>query len=661
MKQFLLSLFLLFSIVQLQAQNTRYIIQFKNKADNSYSINNPSAYLSQKAIDRRVKYQISIDSTDLPITSRYIDSIRLSGNVIILNKSKWLNQITIKTTDINALNKINNFPFVENITDIAARQSSTKDSTLPLTDNNRIENIFTNSFTTFQRTEATQNFYNYGATLNEIELHNGQFLHNIGMRGQNMLVAVIDAGFLNYTTLRSFDSMNLNNRVKETWDFVDNEASVVEDHSHGMSCLSTIVGNIPNTFIGNAPETNVLLYRTEEGATEYPIEEFNWVCAAERADSAGADILTTSLGYTTFDNAAFNHTYSNMNGRTTVAAKGGVFAHRKGMLLFSAMGNDGNNSWKYLSTPADIDSTIAVGAVNASGTIGSFSSYGPSADGRIKPEASAVGVAAYVQTPSNAISAGNGTSYACPKMAGLGTCLWQAFPEFNNYTIRNAIIQSGSMYHSPDNRKGYGIPDMKTAFSLLLQQYATITNATNNNCIVSLQWKSKDAASMLYKVERKVTGDSTYVTIKTIAGSNNILSNKNYSLTDTVIMLVASGTATYRVKQIIDTASESYTTVLLDSVILSINNCDDKTEKITVLPNPTRGNSVLKIQTPYAIPNVWIRITDMRGSIVSQRKEYKPVGIATYTLPTEFLAKGIYIVSVYNDNKLIESKKIIKQ
>lgn len=659
--KYLISFILIFlSITFLKAQNTSYVIQFKNKATNPYSINNPSAYLSQKAIDRRIKYQIQIDNTDLPITPRYIDSVRLSGNVIILNKSKWLNQITIKTTDVNALNKINNFSFVQSVKDVAARQSSQNILPNKLEEIDNKSNLFS-SLTSFQKTEATQNFYDYGTTLNEVKLHNAQFLHNIGLRGQSMMVAVIDAGFYHYTSLSSFDSMLINNRVKDTWDFVDNHASVVEDNSHGMSCLSTIVGNIPGTFIGNAPETNVVLYRSEEAATEYPIEEFNWVCAAERADSIGADIITTSLGYTTFDAPSFNHTYSDMNGRTTIAAKGGVFAHRKGMLLFSAMGNDGANSWKYLSTPADIDSTIAVGAVSTSGNIGSFSSYGPSADGRIKPEASAVGVSAYVQNTANTISQGNGTSYACPKMAGLGTCLWQAFPEFNNYAVRDAIIKSGSQYNNPDDRKGYGIPDMKKAFTLLLQKYAKITNSNSSNCIATLQWKSKDVATMTYVIERKLSGENNYTTIKKFSGTGNILSNKNYTFQDTVNTTFVNEVAKYRVKQIIDTSLNSYTDVMIDSVTIHLTNCYIPIESITILPNPTQGNTTLKVETPYAVSNLWIRITDAYGNILSQRKESKQVGISTYQLPTYFLAKGIYLISIYNDSKLIENQKLIKQ
>lgn len=660
MKKIFLATVILLCIKNVQAQFTRYTIQLKNKLDNPYHISNPANFLSQKAIERRIKYNINIDSTDLPITPKYIDSIKLAGNVIILNKSKWLNQVTIKTSDINALNKISNFYFVNSVSSIAAKPFLNQETTIEK--ESELHPIFT-SVLQSSKNQSNQNYYNYGLTLNEIELHNGQFLHNIGMRGQGMLVGVLDAGFYKYTTLSAFDSMNFHNRVVDTWDFVNNETSVVEDNSHGMSCLSTIVGNIPNQFIGNAPDANVLLYRSEEGATEYPIEEFNWVCALERADSAGASIITTSLGYTTFDDAYFNHTYNDMNGKITTAAKGGVFAHRKGLLLFSAMGNDGTASWKYLGTPADLDSTIAVGAVNTLGNIGSFSSYGPASDGRIKPEASAVGWNAYVQNTNNTISQGNGTSYACPKMAGLGTILWQAFPELNNYAIRNAIIKSGSIYNNPDDRKGYGIPDMKKAFSILLQQVAKISTYSNNDCAIKINWQSKDVSSMKYIVERKLTNENTYTIIKNLVATvgNPILAIHNYEITDTVKSTSATTTAMYRIKQIIDTSATSYTSVTIDSVSFNLNQCIAATEIITLQPNPATNTCMLKIETPYTINNLTIQIIDIKGQIINSQKYHKPIGIGYYKLPISLLPKGMYLVSVYNDNELMENKKLVKQ
>ncbi|MBP9215174.1 MAG: hypothetical protein KBF36_11490, partial [Chitinophagaceae bacterium] len=303
MKKWSCLILILFVVNNAFAQLNRYVIQFKNKGTNTFSLNNPLAYLSQKAIDKRTSYNIQLDSLDLPITQRYIDSVRLSGSVTILNKSKWLNQISILTTDASAITKINALPFVVSVKTIAARLNN--NWRLPI-DKFKQENIL-EPIKQNLKTQSTQDVFNYGNTYNEIKLHNGQFLHNIGMRGEGMLLAIIDAGFYQYKTLSSFDSMNINNQVVQTWDFVARDTSVVEDDSHGMSCLSTITGNIPGTFVGMSPKTNVVLYRSEDAASEYPIEELNWVCALERADSIGAKTVSTSLGYTTFDDASFDY------------------------------------------------------------------------------------------------------------------------------------------------------------------------------------------------------------------------------------------------------------------------------------------------------------------------------------------------------------------
>jgi serine protease AprX len=665
MKKNLLILITLFSFLTTNAQFSRYIVKFKNKGTSPYSISTPSNYLSARALTRRTNYGIAIDSSDLPITPRYIDSVRLAGAVTILNPSKWLNQISIQTTDNAALAKINSFSFVQSVTGIAARTSNT-DIVISKKNKFSIEEIATT--TSASKTTNTQDFFSYGNTYNEIHLHNGEFLHNIGMRGQNMMVAVLDAGFFNYTTLKAFDSINANNQVLQTWDFVARNASVVEDDSHGMSCLSTIAGNIPGTFIGNAPKANFVLYRTEDAPTEYPIEEHNWACGVERADSIGADIISSSLGYTTFDNTSLDYTYSNMNGNTTISAKAAKFISRKGLLAFIAMGNDGANSWKYLSTAADADSVISVGAVNSSGTVGSFSSYGPSFDGRIKPEMSAVGVSAYVQNSNNTIGAGNGTSYATPKMAGLGTCLWQAFPESNNMAIRDALIKSSSIYSAPNNRIGYGIPNIKNAFIFLLNSYAKITAATISNCKTTLSFKSKDVSFMKYEIERLIPGQTAYTKIADVQGSGTILSNKTYTYVDTLNNVLV-GTIKYRIKQTIDTANPATSFTYFDSVSVNLTtaciatpvvNVNTAQDKITIIPNPAKDYCIVRVITNDAIKNLSIRVTDNKGSVIFTTIKSKPSGLSDFEIPIQKFAMGSYTVSVFDDKKMIDNKVLLK-
>ena len=468
---------LAFFTISSSAQFSKYIVRFKDKAGTPFTVDNPEAYLSAKAIERRTKQNIAIDETDLPITPRYIDSVRLAGAVTILNNSKWLNEVCIATTDSAALAKINNMPFV------ITSQPVMRPVSIQNTGNNKF-NEQINSITSSQGTNNIQDFYNYGNSYPQIHIHEGEYLHDKGFHGEGMSVAILDAGFYHYLSLPAFDSVRNNNQVKETYDYVANEVSVNEDHYHGMMCLSIMAGNIPGQLIGSSPKANYYLYKTEDVSSESPVEEQNWAAAAERADSIGVDVISTSLGYNQFDNPIFNHTYADMNGNTTIAARAADFAAKKGMIIVVAAGNEGNSTWHFITTPADADSVVAVGAVNTSGVIGSFSSYGPSSDGQVKPAVASVGVGTALSSTTGPIITGNGTSFATPNMAGLITCLWQAFPEFTNMEIIQAVEKSSSIYNSPDDRIGYGIPNFHIAYDDLNQQ----RSLRNINTILGSNW-----------------------------------------------------------------------------------------------------------------------------------------------------------------------------
>ncbi|HRI20293.1 MAG TPA: S8 family serine peptidase, partial [Panacibacter sp.] len=306
-------------------------------------------------------------------------------------------------------------------------------------------------------------------------IHKGEFLHQKGFTGTGMTIAIIDGGSYHYKTTAAFDSVRANNRFLGERDFVDFDGSVNEDADHGELCLSTIASNVPGVMVGTAPNASFWLLRGENVNSEYPIEEHNWVAAAEFADSAGADLISSSLGYFTFDDAQFNHTYADIYQKTTTVSKGAGYAAKKGMIVTNSAGNEGAGSWKYIIFPADADSVCSVGAVSTSGAIAGFSSYGY--PGKVKPNIVSVGSGTTLYG-SNGLTAGSGTSFSNPNINGLIACLWQAFPKFNNMTILNAVYQSANKYNAPDNRFGYGIPDMKKAFRILkaaqnLQLYGT--------------------------------------------------------------------------------------------------------------------------------------------------------------------------------------------
>ncbi len=667
MKKILFLLLFLSALVsQSQAQFTRYIVKLKNKGGSPYSFSSPLAYLSQRAIDRRIKYNIAIDSADLPVTPAYITQIKNVSNVTILNVSRWQNAVTIQTSSAVALTTINAFAFVQNINGIAARTAGSG----RVTGNKfELEEIITElPSQSAARVTATTDYFNYGTnSFNEIHLHNGEFLHNIGLRGQGMQIAVLDNGFNNYTTLKAFDSVNINGQVLGTWDFVAGEQDVSNDGSHGMNCFSTIAANIPGQFIGKAPKAKFWLYQTEDNASEYPVEEFNWVCGAERADSSGADVISSSLGYSDFDNASLNYTYSNMNGNTTIAAIGADMAAKKGLIVFNAVGNSGGNSWHYLITPADGDSVVAVGAVSAAGAVGGFSSYGPSADGQIKPDIASVGVSAMVQTTSNTIGTSNGTSFACPNMAGLGTILWQAFPEYNNMKIIRALQQSGHKFTTPDDRVGYGIPNMKLAFANLLIEYATSSSAVTN-CRVNISWRTKDVEAMKYEIERKAPGEISFTKVGELnPTAGQLLSIRNYQFNNDLTSSTV-GNFSYRIRQIVDTAAATFYAVYIDTTVINVasvctvtGGTDPNKELVALWPNLVSGSTAtLVIQTPYAVPNMSISVYDTKGRLVLQLQEAKGTGRKIIELNISRLAKGRYYIKVLNAQQQIGIAKLWK-
>jgi serine protease AprX len=667
MNRSLLAIVFIVFIADISQAQTRYLVKLRNKGGTPFTLANPIAYLSQKSIDRRTRYGIALDSTDLPVTPAYVNQIRSVPNVTVLNVSKWLNSISILTTDANAVTTISNFSFVQSVTGLAAR---TVQSNNPPLYKFSLEEQITPLLLT-ERPDGIDDYYNYGAApFNEIHLHNAEFLHNIGLRGQGMQIGMLDAGFTGYTNLKAFDSMNANGQLLGTWDFVSGNADV-NDHSHGMECLSIIVSNIPGQFVGKAPKASFYLFRTEDAPTEYPIEEHNWSCGAERADSAGVDIISTSLGYTEFDAplTSASHTYADMNGNTTMAAIAADLAAKKGILVFAAVGNDGSNAWHYLSTPSDGDSVVAVGAVSTSGTVGSFSSFGPSSDGQVKPDVASVGVSATIQNTNNTVGSGNGTSFACPNMAGMGTCLWQGFPEFNNMKIVQAMKQAGSIYNTPDNRIGYGIPNMKLAFTNLLVDFAT-SSASITSCNVTLNWTSKDISAMRYEIERKTADDAAFIKIADVSSQAGItlLANHTYQFVNNLLN-VSDGVVKYRIRQIIDTASATFTAAYIDTATVTSNGCrptavgnlDPNANVVLIAPNPTQnGQTTLTVQTNYPVTDMPVAIYDMKGRLMVQYHYSKGTGRMDVQLDLNKLSKGKYILKAFNKQKVIGTVELLR-
>ncbi|MCR5890149.1 S8 family serine peptidase [Hymenobacter sp. J193] len=281
-----------------------------------------------------------------------------------------------------------------------------------------------------------------------------------------MQIAVFDAGFPSVDKLAPLQPLFTEKRLASTFNFVDKSKGVFLRDSHGTSVLSTMAADQPGFFTGTAPKATYHLCITEDVNSETPVEEMNWLVAAEYADSVGVDIITSSLGYTTFDSQVPSHTYADLDGNTAIGSRAADLAARVGILVLNSAGNEGNKEWKYVGVPADADSIIAVGAVDSTGVRSAFSSVGPTADGRIKPDLAARGGLAAVLRPSGTVQLGNGTSYACPILAGMTAGFWQANRTRTAQEIIALLKQSGTQAAAPDNLLGYGIPDFVRAYNL---------------------------------------------------------------------------------------------------------------------------------------------------------------------------------------------------
>ncbi len=444
----------------------KYLVLLKDKNDSPYSTASPLVYLSQKAIDRRFKQGIVVKNTDLPPNLAYISSIQQTGASIIY-KSRWLNAVLVEATE-SQKNTILALPSVKGIEfNRPLKQARPK--------------VPKDKFTV----ENTQTL-NYGDATAQIQLLGADVMHNQGFHGEEILVALLDDGFLNTNTSQCLQHLFANNKVIKTYDFVDNDATVYTQGGHGTAVLSTMAGYLDNQMISPAFGASVALFRTEDVATETKLEEANWLFAAEMADSLGADIISSSLGYSTFDNAVDNYTPAMMNGNTALSTRAADWAAERGIVVVISAGNSGNDpSWQIITAPADADSVLAIGAVTRAGIYASFSSRGNSADGRIKPDVVAVGSNTALCNTSGNAATSNGTSFSAPLVAGLVAGFWQANPHLTAQEVTRCVRKSGHQFGTPTIQLGYGYANYSRAKTVAQNEY-TISNIEPNADIVSV-------------------------------------------------------------------------------------------------------------------------------------------------------------------------------
>jgi len=449
MKKHLTSFLILVSVVAF-AQEDAWVY-FNSKPNAASFLANPINMLSQKAIDRRTNQQIVIDFTDVPVHINFITQVKSAAGITVLAKSKWFNALHIRGTQAN-INALLNLSFVSTI---EFANTALNNPGKPYI--NKKEVIVNKNL-------DVQITFLYGNSSNQIQMLNGHLLHQNNFTGTGLTIAVMDNGFPGVNTTLPFKRLRDNNLIIGGYDFVNRDTNFYDGGTHGTMVLSTIGGYIENGLVGTAPDAKYYLFKTEATAYENPLEESLWVEAAEHADSLGVDIITTSLGYSTFDNPNYNYTYASLNGVTTYSSKGADVAFSKGIFIVTSAGNSGGSSWLYITTPADAINTLTVGAVDATNNYASFSSIGPTPDNRVKPDVVAQGVSAVIATSSGSLATANGTSFSCPITAGLVACLWQSLPGKTNIQLLQLIKQSAHIYNNPTAQLGYGIPNFYAAY-----------------------------------------------------------------------------------------------------------------------------------------------------------------------------------------------------
>lgn len=451
-----------------EAQNitSKFMVSFADKSGTPYQITNPQAYLGQRAIQRRLKYSIPVTEQDLPVSPQYLDTLTNRG-FLVLAASKWLNAALIDSKDSVAVMDLLNLPFVTAV-DLVYYTNTAKGGGSKGTQKFDTDEELLRCLKSAPEAKGSKlSGINYGYGYTQANMLGATYLHQLGYTGEDMIIAVLDAGFHLADTLPVFDSLHLQNRILATHNFVKPNETVYQSSEHGMMVLSTMGGNLPGTLVGTAPHASFMLLLSEDVATEFPVEEFYWALAAEYADSAGADLINSSLGYTTFDLPVLSHTYADMNGITNISSRAASWAAQRGLLVVASAGNGGGSSWFYISSPGDADSIITAGAVDISGQYAGFSSTGPTADKRVKPDVASVGLGSSIASSGGGSTNGNGTSFSSPIMCGALACLWQANDSLPNIQIIEAVRRSGHQWFHPDTLLGYGIPNLAVAHLVL--------------------------------------------------------------------------------------------------------------------------------------------------------------------------------------------------
>ena len=426
-------------------KNYKYRVSLKDKAGTAYSVDKPQEFLSERALERRNRQQLSVDETDLPVSQVYVDELKGLGAKLVTS-SRWNNTVVLEVSDTLLMDEVAKKSFVKGIKKVWTQLDS-----IPPRNKKRGKEV-TN--------DVKESGHYYGKAFRQINIHGGDSLHAAGFTGKGMHVAVIDAGFYNADKIKFFKKMDL----LGTRDFVNPNSDIYAENSHGMKVLSCMAANIKDAFVGTAPEASYWLLRSEDQDTEQPIEEDYWAAAIEFADSVGVDVVNTSLGYYEFDEGYGGYRYRDLDGHYSLMSHSASVAADKGIVVVCSAGNSGRSAWKKVTPPGDSENVITVGALTKELKNAEFSSIGDTSDGRVKPDVMAIGVNSVVSGNDGTVSNANGTSFASPTMCGVVACFWQACPWLTAKEVIKAVQQAGDRVDYPDNIYGYGVPNLWKAY-----------------------------------------------------------------------------------------------------------------------------------------------------------------------------------------------------
>ncbi len=381
--------------------------------------------LQPEAVARRIRQGLPFDLHDRCVNAAYLDSLRALG-LRIRYVSRWLNAASAEGP-VRAWQ--------------LAQQLKCVQATVPL-----------------GRISRTETLVDVGQSRFQFEQLCLEELHRQGWTGQGVRIAVLDDGFWSADTHPAFADLRKSGRLLTHYDFVNREANVFNEGTHGLRVFSVMAANWAGRFRGTAPLARYDLFHTEDGRIESRIEEDYWAAAAQWADSVGASLIQSSLVYNTFDDPTTNYRRQDLDGKTATITRAAQRAASRGLLVVNSAGNEARAPWHYILPPADGDSVLAVGSVDGLGQPSRFSSVGPTYDGRIKPDVAAPGEAVPVVSASGDLGIGTGTSFAAPLVAGLAAGLLQAAPHARPMEVIEAIRRSGNRAANPDTLQGWGVP-----------------------------------------------------------------------------------------------------------------------------------------------------------------------------------------------------------